>query len=357
MKLAFNIDFDHTRYTGIGRYGIELISSWIQTGNQCELWMNSSQKGKPPAIHGIEERIRFYTRPRRLTDYCLPSIMALSSGVKWVHSTNGILLPSSFVFKQIAMIYDLTPFLHPLMKTKKDTEDWQARIKTITEKADCITVISKSTMEDLLTLFPEVQDKVFLTPLGINHFSSNNIPSGTAKHILAVGTVEPRKNVDGLLRAYAQLSQRRSDLPLLVIAGMDGFRADEYKVLPRELGIEEKIRFTGFITDSELADLYADAYCLVHPAHHEGFGFTVAEAFTWGLPVAASNTGGLGEFFSGTAWMIDPSDTESIAHGIELALDSGVTAEQERNRKALIEQLTWNNCAGKTLEALETLGE
>jgi len=108
-------------------------------------------------------------------------------------------------------------------------------------------------------------------------------------------------------------------------------------------------------SDSELSDLYSRAYCLVHPAHHEGFGFTVPGAFTWGLPVVASNTGGLGEFFAETAWMVDPADIESIANGILLALESGVTAEQETKRKELSEILTWNNCAKKTLNAKKSI--
>jgi glycosyltransferase involved in cell wall biosynthesis len=136
---------------------------------------------------------------------------------------------------------------------------------------------------------------------------------------------------------------------------MDGFRAREYRDLALQLKISQKVRFTGYIPDEELINLYSEAICLVHPAHHEGFGFTVPEAFTWGLPVVASDTGGMGEFFSETAWMVDPESTESIAHGIELALDSGVTERQQLMRQELSRSLTWQNCAKKTREALEAV--
>jgi glycosyltransferase involved in cell wall biosynthesis len=355
MKIAFNLDYDHLKCTGIGRYGIELMSAWVKAGIDCELWMLRSTKGSLPPIEGQSERIRYFPFPRRVTDHFWPSLKALTSRISWVHSTNGILLPKGLFFRQIAMVHDLGPYLFGQMKASEDTDPWKTRLRTVAERADCITVNSNSTMQDFLSIFPNAEGRVFLTPLGINHFSSQHAPARQREHILAVGTVEPRKNIDGLLHAYSSLLHRH-EIPPLVIAGMDGFRADEYKKLPYELGIESKVRFTGYISDSELSDLYSRAYCLVHPAHHEGFGFTVPEAFTWGLPVVASNTGGLGEFFSETAWMVDPSDVESIANGILFALESGVTAEQELKRKELSGILTWENCAKKTLNAMKAIG-
>ncbi len=354
MKIAFNLDYDHLKRTGVGRYGIELITAWLEIGMDCELWMLRNTKGSTPPIEGIEDRIRYFPFPRRITDHFWPSIKAVASGIKWVHSTNGILLPPGPFFRQVAMIHDMGPYLFGHMKASEDTEPWKIRLRNIAKRADCITVNSKSTMQDLLNVFPSVKGKVFLTPLGIDHFAAPCSPPDKRNHILAVGTVEPRKNIDGLLRAYSSLRKRR-DLPPLVIAGMDGYRAGEYKKLACELGMETMVRFTGYITDKELTDLYAKAHCLVHPAHHEGFGFTVPEAFTWGLPVVASNTGGLGEFFAETAWMVEPADFESIANGIELALTSGVTAEQEQKRKELSSKLTWKNCAATTLSALKTI--
>ena len=356
MRTAFNIDYDHTRFTGIGRYGIELITAWKSAGYGLEIWMQRNTKDLPPHIPGIQENIRYFPFPKRLTDHCWPSFKALVSGTRWVHSTNGILLPRGPFFRQVAMVHDLGPFLYGQMKASEDTEPWKIRLQRIAEEADCITVNSKSTMGDLLSIFPSARDKVFLTPLGIDHFSARLSVSMEPEHILTVGTVEPRKNIDGLLRAYSNLAKKR-DLPPLVIAGGDGFRAGEYKQLSADLGLRDKVTFTGFVSDAKLADLYAKAFCLVHPAHHEGFGFTVPEAFTWGLPVVASNTGGLGEFFSKAAWMIDPSDVESISNGIELALDSGVTGEQKENRISLTRELTWKNCALKTLQAMKALGD
>jgi len=355
VKVAFNIDFDAQMNTGIGRYGVELIKAYIRYGTPIEIWMSQFKKKLPPIADKTLSKTVYYPWPRRITDYLWPSIRASRAQISWVHSANCSLLPAAPSFRQVCMIHDMGPFLYGHMKTKKDTELWIKRIKRVVGNADCIVTNSNSTKDDLLNLFPQVESRVFITPLGIDHFASEKSTKGPGKHILNVGTVEPRKNIDGLLRAYSVLSARKS-IPPLVIAGKDGFKAREYKELAVKLNIDHKVRFTGYISDEELVKLYSEAVCLVHPAHYEGFGFTVPEAFTWGLPVVASDTSALGEFFAETAWMVDPDDPESIAHGIELALDSGVTTEQKLKRQELTRKLTWQNCAKKTREALETFG-
>lgn len=355
MKIAFNIDYDPTKPTGIGRYGIELIKAWNKIGQESELWKPRNTKKQPMNFPDFSLKTRYYPFPRRITNYFWPAVTCLTNNINWVHTTNGMILHPSYLIKQVAMVHDLVPLRFGGMKAKSDTEPWKIRLKMVAKHADCITVNSTSTKNDLLNFFPETEGRVFVTPLGIDHFQThlNPLKKPNKKHILTVGTVEPRKNIDGLIKAYASLNQKNKHLPKLVIAGMNGFKADEYQQLAADLKIANKIEFTGFISDEKLSLLYSEAYCLVHPAHHEGFGFTVPEAFTWGLPVVASNVGGIGEFFKKAAWMVDPSDVESISFGIEQALKKGVTSEQKLERELLRKTLTWRSCAIKTLNAIE----
>lgn len=354
MNLAFNIDYVYPMNTGIGRYGVELMKSCIELGIPTEVWMTQYMKSFDPISEEITARTVYYPWPRRMTDFFWPSLRARKKRIDWVHSANCDILPSSNSLRQVCMIHDLGPFMYGHMKTRQDTTIWRRRIQRAVSRAHCITVNSRSTMEDLLKYFPEASRKTFVTPLGIDHFQNSESRKGRGKHVLNVGTVEPRKNIDGLLRGYSILSQRGT-VPPLVIAGKDGYRAEEYKRLTASLGIEDSVRFTGYISDSELMRLYSEAICLVHPAHHEGFGFTVPEAFRWQLPVAASSTGGIGEFFSDCIWPVDPEDPDSIAEGLAMALDSGATAEQMEARRRAASELTWRNCALKTLEALENV--
>ncbi|PIE52876.1 hypothetical protein CSA37_04330 [Candidatus Fermentibacteria bacterium] len=353
MRIAFNIDYHITVLTGIGRYGRELLKAMLELGIQCDVWLARYMRTLIEPDDKILDNASFYPWPRRITDYFWPSREAQRKGITWVHSSNCMLLPEGKGFRQTGMIHDLGPFNYGHMKAKKDTHCWRHRIQQMVKKAHCITVNSTTTRNDLLSIFPQAEGKVFVTPLGIDHFSGSEKRHTGSDHILVVGTVEPRKNIDGLLKAYAELASRRH-IPELVIAGKDGFKAEEYKRMPGELGIGERVKFTGYITDSELNKLFARAVCLVHPAHHEGFGFTVPEAFKWGLPVAAARTGGTEEFFTDCIWPADPEKVESISEAMENAIFKGITTEQLAARKKVQQTLTWENCARKTVKALET---
>ncbi len=353
-KVAFQVDYDYTRNTGIGRYGLELMSAWMELGYDLEVWKWRYTRKMPPLSQGLESRSRCFPFPQRLSKHLWPVFAAALRGVGWVHSANCDLLPASPAVRQACMVHDLGPIKLGHMKPEWVTRRWRRQLDLVSRRADCIAVNSQCTMNELLEAYPGTEGRVFLTPLGIDHFAEHRRESKTGSHLLAVGTLEPRKNIDGLLRAMAVLRDR-GDVPPLVIAGKDGFRAGEYHRLSSELNLDDLVTFTGYVSDEELADLYSNAVCLLHVAHHEGFGIPVPEAFTWGLPVVASNVGGIGEFFSEAAWMVDPGDTDSVAAGIEKALQKGVTEDQKARRRQLSEELTWRECARKTAAALEKM--
>ena len=354
FRLAFHVDYDYQISTGIGRYGLELMRAWMRLGYDLEVWKWRYAKKLPPLEEGLESRSHYFPYPQRLSKYVWPRVAAKLRGVDWVHSANCDLLPVNPVFRQICMVHDLGPVKLGHMKPDWETRMWRKRLDLVARRADCIAVNSRCTMNELLEAYPETEGRVFLTPLGIDHFTMKGKSTESGSHLLAVGTVEPRKNVDGLLRAMAVLRDR-GETPPLVIAGKDGYRAQEYHRLCTELALDDQVTFNGYVSDRELAELYANALCLVHVAHHEGFGIPVPEAFTWGLPVVASNVGGIGEFFSEAAWMVDPGDTESVAAGIEQALQQGVTDVQKQTRERLRSELTWKECALRTAEALEIM--
>lgn len=352
MKIAFNIDYFFNRNTGIGRYGVELMKAFIESGQECEVWMTRFMAKFDSISQEVDDRRVFYPWPRRITDYFWPGKRARKKDIDWVHSANCMLLPSSGSFHQTCMIHDMGPFMYGEMKPAAETRMWNERIKRVVKVADTILVNSPSTGRDLIEFFPEAEGRTFVTPLGIDHFPAHPMPSANREHILSIGTVEPRKNIDGLLRGY-DILRKTISAPRLVIAGMDGYRAAEYKELAHSLGLSGLVEFTGFISDKKLIELFSKSLCLVHPAHHEGFGFTIPEAFQWDLPVAASLAGGAGDFFGDCVWNVNPNSAESIAEGMALALEKGMTTEQKTARRAISSKLTWRNCASATLRALE----
>jgi glycosyltransferase involved in cell wall biosynthesis len=359
VKLAFFIDFDTGMPTGIGRYGIELLRALACLGEAPELWMHSSQKASWAALGLNSGRIRCVGPPGLLTLRTLPPVWSRLSGLDLVHFPGNVMLPVWSHTRRSTPIYDLGPFMFPWMKERSDTEIWKRRIAGSVAEADCLLAISGSTMDDLLELFPEARSRVHLTMPGVDHL----LPGGSLErapnpegHILAVGIVEPRKNLENLILAYSIL-HGRGGLPPLVIAGHDGFRSEEIRSLPSRLGVDHKVRFTGYVPESQLRELFAGASCLVHAAIYEGFGFTVPEGFSMGLPVAASDRSSIRELFSKAAYMFDPGSPESIAEGISLCLGRGVLPEQLEERRKLFGSLTWENCALATLDAFRrTIG-
>ncbi len=331
----------------------------MSLGHAPEVWIDHHFERAWRSAGPKAGRLRVMPRPMRLSSLLLPPLWSLSGSVDILHCPGCILLPVAGRTRRATMIHDLGPFRLPHMKHPADTKAWQARIGLAVEKADILLANSTTTMEDILDRFPGAAGRVAVTVPGIDHLAgapAEPRAPGSGGYILCVGTIEPRKNIDNLLRAYAALLPARPGLPDLVVAGGDGFRAGEIRRLPSELGIGDRVSFPGYVPEEGLPALYGGACCLVHPAHWEGFGFTVPEAFAHGLPVAASDRASLREFFAGAAWMIDPDEPDSIAEGIARCLDEGVAPAQREERSRLFGGLTWAGCAAATLEAFEGLG-
>lgn len=351
MRIGLNVDFDTVRMTGVSRYGLELAAQLDGMGQLTEIWMNRDAENDPGPFGEFTAPVLRFPPLRRITDPFWPAMRARRAGLDAVVSPAGRLLPGE-AFTQAAMIHDLGPYLLPEMKNRGDTRTWRGRIADTVGRASMIMVNSRSTLDDLLHLFPEVHDRVAVTPLGIDHFRRSR-NSGAGKHLLAVGTIDPRKNYLRLIEAYAALAGSRPDTPPLVIAGMDGYMSGQVHRLPEELGMTSRVIFTGYVGERELLDLYRDAACLVHPAIMEGFGFTVPEAFAWDLPVAASRCSSLEEYYRDAVHLFDPENPLGMRDALARCIDEGVTEEQRIEREALFERLTWRRCAELTLSALE----
>lgn len=348
-SLALHVDFDLNRPTGIGRYGFEMVRSLDLTGRMSEVWVNRDQV-RSGLFTGLRNaRVVPFPFPRKLSERLLPT-MAARRGVSIVHNPLGGMLSANI--PQSAMVHDMGPFLFPDQKDSSDTAAWRARLTRVVKGARVIVANSRTTADDLLNLHPELEGRVRVTYLGVDHFEWNgdHVPGG--KHILLVGTVEPRKNYTAFIDAYSDLLSGGFQPPVAIIAGVEGYRAESVRRHVAAKGLSERVLFTGYLDDDRLRDLYAGAACLVHPSLYEGFGLTIPEAFSWNLPVASSDRGSLGELFSDCVWTFDPADREGMTQAIRDALEKGVTRMQNEARKDVRRRLTWANCANLTVGAL-----
>ncbi len=255
-------------------------------------------------------------------------------------------------------VYDLAFRLRPA------EVPWQQRaylgsvLGPALRQAAAVLVISETTRDDLLNCYPlaGVEKKVVVLPLGVTpSVPAGRLPAGLEPgYILAVGTVEPRKNYPRLLAAYRQLRDRLN-APPLVIAGRPGWAYGDTLL---QIGAEPGVRYLGHVDEATLTALYESAAVLAFPSLYEGFGLPLLEAMAHGVPSVVSAVGALPGLANGAAILVDPEDVSSIAGGLERLLADPTLREKlgdEGRRRAA--DFSWARAAALTIEVLRRIGK
>jgi glycosyltransferase involved in cell wall biosynthesis len=172
--------------------------------------------------------------------------------------------------------------------------------------------------------------------------------------LLFVGTLEPRKNLVTLLRAYAQVLRETPFRPQLVVTGGEGWLMDETFSIMREEDIHERLCLTGYLNDDDLRALYSSCRSFIYPSLYEGFGLPPLEAMACGAPVIASRAGALPETVTDAAVLVDPLDVESLARAIAALLaDERQRAELIEKGHAHVANFSWRRTAELTYDVYQ----
>ena len=172
-----------------------------------------------------------------------------------------------------------------------------------------------------------------------------------ANFLLFVGTLEPRKNLLTLLRAFAQILRETNLRPQLVVAGGEGWLMDETFGVIGDEGLREHLCLTGYLNDDDLRALYSSCAAFIYPSLYEGFGLPPLEAMACGAPVIASRIPALQETLGDTAMLVDPLDANAFAKTIVTLLQDGkrhdqfIQTGQERSKA-----FSWDQAAKATYE-------
>ena len=250
-------------------------------------------------------------------------------------------------FKKVITLHDLYFMEHPEVMGV-DGARYYARTPDSAARAHRIIAVSAHTAADIgQHLGQAASDKtVVVHEAGAIPVLVARSEDAIQPYVLFVGTFEPRKNLDTLLRA---LARPEASAVHLVIAGEPGWRAGGPAELANELGVAGRVRFAGRVDDSKLDALYARARGFVMPSLSEGFGLPVLEAMARGVPVVCAAAGALPEVAGAAALLHAPSDGAALANHLgELWADPGLRADLARRGLAQAARFSWARAARET---------
>ncbi len=172
--------------------------------------------------------------------------------------------------------------------------------------------------------------------------------------ILTTGTLEPRKNLIRLVQVFDKMRRDRSGPRMLAIAGRHGWRYEEVYETVNQLGLKNKVRFLGPVTDLDLVLLYSMADVVALPSLYEGFGFALLEAMACGAPIVCSNAGALPEVAGDAALLVNPTDTDALGTMLSRLLrNPRLRALLSKKGQARAAAFTWEACAQRHLTLYE----
>jgi alpha-1,3-rhamnosyl/mannosyltransferase len=256
-----------------------------------------------------------------------------------------------------ATVHDLTSLIMPELHLAANREA-DSHLAGNLRRAHRIIAVSEATRQDAIRLLGIPPERIMTIHSGVAA-AFFDVPAGavaevraryrlTRPAILSVGTIEPRKNVSGLVRAWRALPAELRNEYQLVVAGPMGWADAETE---RDV---RSVRYLGYVPERDIAALTAAAAIFAYPSFYEGFGFPVAQAMAAGVPVITSNVSALPEIAGDAAMLVDPRSQTELRDALSrLMLDTGLCAQLAERGRQRAEQFRWEICAAKSWRFFE----
>ncbi len=370
MKVALNATSLLSPLTGIGQYTNQLAKG-LQALSGLELnlfygtgWSKEVRDQPVPSITAIKSMIKRY----------IPNAYSINRYLQQNRFTHGIRRNHSDIYHEpnflafkfngplVITVHDLSwirfPDTHPAERVRAMNTYFEPGLR----RAGLILTDSEFVKRELMDVFGVKAERIKPILLGVEPLFYPRTAEDTlavlnrhdlahGRYLLAVGTLEPRKNLQVALRAYMLLPpQVRKRFPL-VLVGMNGWRTSalEHQIAP--LISAGEIRQIGYLPREELAMVTAGALTLIYPSIYEGFGLPPLEAMACGVPVIASEVSSLPEVVGDTGMLINPYDEEALAQAIlKMISDDGLRHQLSLTALARSSEFTWDKCARQTVD-------
>ncbi len=373
--------------SGVGEYIFRLLDAIfsIDKKNHYFLFYNSFKKADEllPLEWKSLPNVRFcgFRWPNKIFNFCLKFLkwpkldklivssqrLAANLDLFFIPNLNFVALSSGI--KKIITVHDLSFERYPIFFSwKRRLWHWFINPRKLIHGCDKIIAVSENTKRDLVELYGVAAEKVRVVYSGgwqepgiINH--ELGIETVKKKYdlpenfILFLGTLEPRKNIEGLIRAF-EILKKNFQFSIynlqLIIVGPRGWIYKKILARAAKSPAAEDIKFINYIKPEEKFAFYKLAKIFVYPSFYEGFGFPPLEAAIFGTPVIISNASSLPEIMGEAALMVDPYNLVEMARVMATCLtNENLRATLTDKGKKQVEKFDWDNCAKETLELLQ----
>jgi glycosyltransferase involved in cell wall biosynthesis len=270
--------------------------------------------------------------------------------------------------KYVVTIHDVMPLMFPGAFPFKHRLVSRFALSRVCRQADVVIVPSCASKVALLRYVPVDEGRVIVTPWGcearfhpMRDAASDDLVRRRYglpdRYLLFVGTLEPRKEVMTLLRAYAQVCAARPALDAkLVIAGGHGWGSNDVRALCESLQLTDRVIFTGFVEEDDLPDLYRGALLFIYPSSYEGFGLPILEAMACGVPVITSNVASMPEVAGQAAILVEPRQPDALATAMAAVLNDPQLRDTMRHMGLeRVGQFSWERTARQMLDIYRSL--
>jgi glycosyltransferase involved in cell wall biosynthesis len=357
------------RVRGIGRYTRNLLAAFARRAPPDIEWTLLRLRNFPAAAPGLlpphdDIAISRLRRPELSMLALDPLLLSLELGGKGIdvyHSTQ-LSLPARRGFPAVVTIHDLAPLIWPAhylrLPYSRIGHAWQY---ALARRADAVIAVSEATKQDVVERLGVPDDRVAVVPEAVDsEFRPPSADAGRAlararfavpdRYIVYVGQFDPRKNVGGLLRAFAGAAERDTDLRLVIVGELGKLSSHLRDALATERAPRERVIVTGFVDDATLAALYAGAECLLHAAFLEGFGLTALEALAASTPVVGYAGGAVAEVVGDAGLLVPSGDEAALGSALGRFLgDAALRASLRGRARVRASAFSWDRAAAETL--------